>query len=332
MQDGAQDSGVTAAWTPGAAVIDAVTRPAIEAAEALIRPFIRLTPVIDLDRSELGLPPGPLTLKLEQLQHTGSFKARGAFANLLLRAVPAAGVVAASGGNHGAAVAYAAGVLGVPARIFVPTVSSAAKVSRIRSYGADLVVEGDTYSDALALSEQWAARSGAMPVHAFDQVQTMLGAGTLGLELSLQAPGATTVLAGVGGGGLLSGIAGACEGRARIVGAEPEGAPTMTEAIRAGRPVDAVTGSVAVDSLAPRQAGALTFAMIAHHADRVVLVSDEAILQAQQLLWDRLRVVAEPGACAAFAALLSGQYEAGPGERVAVVISGANTTGVRFGS
>ncbi len=332
MQDCAQDNAVTAAETPGATVIDTVTRPAIEAVETLIRRYVRLTPVLDLDRSELGLPPGPLTLKLEQLQHTGSFKARGAFANLLLRAVPAAGVVAASGGNHGAAVAYAAGVLGVPARIFVPTVSSAAKVSRIRSSGADLVVEGDTYSDALALSGQWAARSGAMPVHAFDQAETMLGAGTLGLELGRQAPGATTVLAGVGGGGLLSGIAAAYAGQARIVGAEPEGAPTMTEAMKAGRPVDAATGSVAVDSLAPRQVGALTFAMISHHAGRIVLVSDEAILRAQQLLWDRLRVVAEPGACAALAALLTGQYEAGPGEQVAVVISGANTTAVNFGS
>ena len=332
MQDCAEDSGVTAAETPGAAVIDTVTRPAIEAVAGLIRRFVRLTPVIELDRSELGLPPGPLTLKLEQFQHTGSFKARGAFANLLLRSVPAAGVVAASGGNHGAAVAYAAGVLGVPARIFVPTVSSAAKVSRIRCYGADLVVEGDTYSDALELSEQWAARSGALPVHAFDQAETMLGAGTLGLELGRQAPGATTVLAGVGGGGLLSGVAAAYAGRARIVGAEPEGAPTMTAAMKAGRPVDAATGSVAVDSLAPRQVGALTFAMISHHADRIVLVSDEAILRAQLLLWDRLRVVAEPGACAALAALLTGQYEAGPGEQVAVVISGANTTAVYFGS
>jgi threonine dehydratase len=332
MQDRVQDSGVPAAETPGAAVMNTVTRPAIEAVENLIRRFVRLTPVIDLDRAELGLPPGPLTLKLEQLQHTGSFKARGAFANLLLREVPAAGVVAASGGNHGAAVAYAAGVLGVPARIFVPTVASVAKVSRIRAYRADLVVEGETYSDALALSERWAARSGALPVHAFDQAETMLGAGTLGLELGRQAPRVTTVLAGVGGGGLLSGIAGACAGRARIVGAEPVSAPTMTEALKAGRPVDAATGSVAVDSLAPRQVGALTFAMIAHHADRVVLVSDEAILQAQQLLWDWLRVVAEPGACAALAALLTGQYEPAPGEHVAVVISGANTTAVRFGS
>ncbi len=319
------------AEAPAAPVTDSVTRTAIEAMEPLIRPFVRITPVISLDRSELGLPPGPLTIKLEQLQHTGSFKARGAFANLLMRLVPAAGVVAASGGNHGAAVAYAAGVLGIPARIFVPTVSSAAKVSRIRSYGADLVVAGATYSDALALSQRWAADSGAMPVHAFDQVETMLGAGTLALELIRQAPGATTVLAGIGGGGLLSGIAGAYSGRARIVGAEPDGAPTMTEALNAGRPVDAVTGSVAVDSLAPRQVGALTFSMISHHAERVVLVSDEAIVRSQQLLWDRLRVVAEPGACAALAALLAGRYEPGADEHVAVVVSGANTTAVNFG-
>ncbi len=309
---------------------DAITPAAVAAVEARIRSYVRCTPVITIDRADFGLPPGPLTLKLEQLQHSGSFKARGAFANLRLRDVPAAGVVAASGGNHGAAVAYAAEVLGVPARIFVPTVSSAAKVSRIRSYGADLVVEGDTYSDALAISQQWAASSGAMPVHAYDQAETVLGAGTLGLELRRQAGDVTTVLAAVGGGGLLSGIAAACAGPVRVVGVEPEGAPTMTRALQAGRPVDAVTGSVAVDSLAPRQVGELTFAMVSRHAHSVVLVSDEAIGQAQQALWDKLRVVGEPGGCAALGALLSGRYRPEPGERVAVVISGANTSAVSF--
>jgi threonine dehydratase len=309
---------------------DAITAAAVAAVEDRIRPYVRCTPVITIDRADFGLPPGPLTLKLEQLQHSGSFKARGAFANLRLRDVPAAGVVAASGGNHGAAVAYAAGVLGVPARIFVPTVSSAAKVSRIRSYGADLVVEGDTYSDALAISQQWAASSGAMPVHAYDQAETVLGAGTLALELRRQARDVTTVLAAVGGGGLLSGIAAACAGPVRVVGVEPEGAPTMTRALQAGRPVDAVTGSVAVDSLAPRQVGELTFAMVSRHAHSVVLVSDEAIGQAQQALWDKLRVVGEPGGCAALGALLSGRYRPEPGESVAVVISGANTSAVSF--
>lgn len=313
-----------------ASAAGAITPAAVMAVEGLIRPYIRCTPVISIDRADFDLPPGPLILKLEQLQHSGSFKARGAFANLTLRDVPAAGVVAASGGNHGAAVAYAAGVLGVPARIFVPVVSSAAKVSRIRAYGAHLVVEGDTYSDALAISQEWTATSGAMPVHAYDQAETVLGAGTLGLELGRQAERVTTVLAAVGGGGLLSGIAAAYAGQVRVVGVEPDGAPTMTQALKAGRPVDAATGSVAVDSLAPRQVGELTFAMVSRHAHSVVLVSDEAIVQAQQMLWDRLRVVGEPGGCAALGALLSGRYLPEPGESVAVVISGANTSAVNF--
>jgi threonine dehydratase len=319
---------VTRATTPAAA--DTLTPEAVAAVESRIRPYVRCTPVISIDRADFGLPAGPLALKLEQLQHSGSFKARGAFANLLLRDVPAAGVAAASGGNHGAAVAYAAGVLGVPARIFVPEVSSAAKISRIRGYGADLVIEGATYSDALAVSQLWVAASGAMPVHAFNQAETVLGAGTLGLELRRQAADATTVLAGVGGGGLLSGIATACDGQVQVVGVEPEGAPTMTEALAAGRPVDAATGSVAVDSLAPRRVGELTFSLVSQRVDSVVLVSDEAILQAQQALWDALRVVGEPGGCAALAALLSGRYVPEPGESVAVVVSGANTTAVNL--
>jgi threonine dehydratase len=312
-------------------VASALTSADVAAVEDRIRSFVRRTPAITVDRAEIGLPPGPLTLKLEQLQHSGSFKARGAFANLLLRDVPPAGVVAASGGNHGAAVAYAAGILGSPARIYVPEVSSAAKISRIREYGADLVIDGATYSDALALCQRWTEESGALPVHAYDQPETVLGAGTVALELRRQAPEADTVIAAVGGGGLLSGIAVGYEGRARVIGAEPEGAPTMTAALRAGRPVDAPAGSVAVDSLAPRQVGGLTFAVASALVHSIVLVSDEAIIAAQRLLWDRLRVVAEPGGCAALAALLSGRYRPEPGEHVAVVISGANTTAVDFG-
>ena len=307
-----------------------LSQASVAATETAIRPFIRCTPVVTVDRADFGLAAGPLTLKLEQLQHSGSFKARGAFANLLLRDIPEAGVAAASGGNHGAAVAYAAGVLGIPARIFVPEVSSAAKVSRIRDYGADLVVRGRTYADALAVSEAWVAESGALPVHAYDQAETILGAGTLGLELLRQAPDVSAVLAGIGGGGLLSGIATACAGQARIVGVEPEGAPTMTAALRAGGPADAPAGSVAVDSLAPRRVGALTFAVVSRQVQSVLLTSDQAITAAQRMLWDRLRVVGEPGGCAALAALLSGQYSPGPAEHVAVVISGANTTSVDF--
>jgi len=316
---------------PAITPVGALTSAAVAEVESRIRPYIRRTPVAEVDRSDFGLPAGPLTLKLEQLQHSGSFKARGAFANLLLREVPAAGAAAASGGNHGAAVAYAAGVLGVPARIFVPEVSPAAKVSRIRGYGADLVVEGATYSEAVAVSERWIAASGAMRVHAFNQPETVLGAGTVGLELRQQAPRVTTVLAAIGGGGLLSGIATACDGQVRVVGVEPEAAPTMTAALAAGRPVEAPAGGVAVDSLAPRQVGELTFQVVAQRVHAVVLVSDEAIRQAQRALWDKLRVVGEPGGCAALAALLSGRYAPEPGESVAVVVSGANTDAVNFG-
>ena len=317
--------------SPPADVAATIDRHAISSIGSLIRPYLRRTPVIRTDRADFGLPPGPLVCKLEQLQHTGSFKARGAFANLLLRDIPDAGVVAASGGNHGAAVAYAARTLGVPARIYVPEVSSAAKIARIRGYGADLVVTGETYAEALAASQEWTAASGALAVHAFDQAETILGAGTLATELRQQAPDAVTVLAGVGGGGLIAGIAAAYAGRARVVGAEPEGAPTLNAALTAGRPVDAVMGSIAVDSLAPQRVGELTFPIIVRHVAESVLVSDDAIRDTQEMLWDRLRVVAEPGGCAALAALTSGRYRPAAGETVAVVISGANTTAVDFG-
>jgi threonine dehydratase len=307
-----------------------VTSQGIRTVEPLIRPYVRRTPAITVDRAEFGLPPGPLVLKLEQLQHSGSFKARGAFANLLLRDIPEAGVVAASGGNHGAAVAFAAHTLGIRARVYVPQVSSPAKIARIRDYGAELVVVGDSYSEALAASEEWAAGSGALPIHAYDQAETMLGAGTLGLELAGQAPEAACVLAGVGGGGLLGGVTAWYAGRTQVMGAEPEGAPTFTAALRAGRPVDAEVGSIAVDSLAPRQMGELTFAILSRYAAQVVLVDDDAIRRAQHMLWERIRVVAEPGGCAALAALLSGRYQPAPGETMAVVISGANTTAVDF--
>jgi threonine dehydratase len=323
---------VTGAGVSAADAATVINRQAITAIESLIRPYLRRTPVVQVDRADFGLPPGPLVLKLEQLQHTGSFKARGAFANLLLRDIPAAGVVAASGGNHGVAVAYAARTLGVPARIYVPSVSSAAKIARIRGYGAQLVVTGSSYDDALAASQEWAASSGALTVHAFDQAETILGAGTLAAELGEQAPAAATVMASVGGGGLLAGIAAGFGGRVRVVGAEPETAPTLTYALRAGRPVDAPAGGVAADSLAPRLVGELTYPVITSHACQAVLVTDDAIREAQQLLWTALRVAAEPGGCAALAALASGVYKPAPAETVAVVISGANTTAVDFGS
>ena len=308
-----------------------IDRERIERTHSLIRPHIRLTPVMELTGADFGLSAFPLTLKLELFQHAGSFKTRGAFANLLTRANPAAGVVAASGGNHGAAVAYAAMRLGVPAHIFVPTVSSPAKISRIRAYGADLVVGGDRYADALAASQAFAARSGALPVHAFDQEETLLGQGTIGLELARQAPDLDTLLVSVGGGGLIGGIAAWCAGRPRVIGVEPETAPTLTQALAAGKPVDAEAGGIAADSLAPQRVGELMFPIARAHIARVVLVPDAAIRRAQEALWDGLRLVAEPGGAAAFSALLGGAYVPAPGERVGVLVSGGNTTAVDFG-
>ena len=308
-----------------------LSRDAIAATERMIRPFVRHTPCLGADRAEFGLTPGPLSFKLEMLQHSGSFKARGAFANLLMRDVPDAGVVAASGGNHGAAVAYAAHRLGVPATIFVPAITSAAKIARIRDSGATLMVGGERYDDALRASQHYASTTGAMPIHAFDQPETVLGQGTVGLELEADAPGTDTLLVAVGGGGLIGGIAAWSEGRTKIVAVESDGAPTLRDAFAAGTPVDAPAGGIAADSLAPRRVGELVFPILQRHVDpQVVLVSDDEIRQAQAALWSGLRVVAEPGGAAAFAALLFGHYRPTPSERVAVLVCGANTTGVSF--
>ena len=298
-----------------------VNRARIAEIEKRIRPYVRRTPVIETDG---------LTLKLELLQHSGSFKARGAFANLLTREVPPAGVVAASGGNHGAAVAYAAQKLGQTARIYVPTVSSPAKIERIRSYGADLVVTGERYADALAASEKWAAESGALQVHAFDQEPALLGQGTVGLELEEQAPQLDTLLVAVGGGGLIGGIAAWYEKRIRLVGVEPRLAPTLNNALQAGRPVDSPAGGIAADSLAPKRVGELMFPLAQKYVERVVLVEDDAIRAAQRALWESLRIASEPGGAAAYAALLSGQYRPGKTERVGVLVCGGNTAAVDF--
>jgi threonine dehydratase len=309
-----------------------IDRAAIAATERLIRPYIRHTPMIQIDAGDLGIAGEPLALKLEFLQHTGSFKPRGAFANLLTRNAPEAGVVAASGGNHGAAVAYAAMRLGLKATIFVPTVASPTKIERIRGYGAELIVGGERYADALAASDEFAARSGALVVHAYDQPETLLGQGSVGLEIEADMPEIDTLFVAAGGGGLIGGIAAWHEGRIRIVAVEPELAPTLHDALAAGGPVDAPAGGVAADSLAPRQVGTLMFPIAQRFVERVVLVSDAAIRDAQRRLWSALRIVAEPGGAAALAALTSGRYRPAPGERIAVVLCGANTTAVDFGS
>ncbi|MCA1826442.1 MAG: serine/threonine dehydratase [Myxococcales bacterium] len=303
---------------------------AIEHAERTIRPYIRRTPIVEVEGKDLGGPPGPLFLKLELLQRSGSFKARGAFANLLLRDVPKIGVVAASGGNHGAAVAFAAQTLSVPAHIFVPKISTPAKIDRIRRCGATLELVGERYADALAASEEFAARSGAMQVHAFDQDETLLGTGTLGKELDEQVPRLDVVIAAVGGGGLIGGIAAWYRGRADVVGVEPELAPTLTNALAAGKPVDAPAGGIAADSLAPRRIGERVFPIAERFVERVVLVGDEEIASAQRALWDGLRIAAEPGGAAALAAVLSGRYRPLQGQRVGIVISGGNTSAVNL--
>jgi len=305
---------------------------AIGACERVIRPYIRHTPVVTVAGGDFGVDCASITFKLELLQHSGSFKCRGAFANLLMRDVPEAGVVAASGGNHGAAVAFAARRLGVPAKIFVPRISSPAKIARIEQYAADLVVEGERYADALAASQAWLADSGAIEVHAFDQLETLLGQGTLGLELEQDAPGIESLLASVGGGGLIGGIAAWYQNRVKVIGVEPAAAPTLHEALRAGRPVDAPTGGLAADSLAPKQVGLQMFPVAQRYVSEVALVDDEAIREAQSALWNVLRVVAEPGGATAFSALLSGAYRPGLKEKVGVVISGGNTTAVDFDS
>ena len=310
------------------AVDGGVDPAAIERTRALIRPHVRRTPVIEVDGQEFGLGPCSLVLKLEYLQHAGSFKARGAFANLLLRDVPEVGVAAASGGNHGAAVALAAQRLGHPARVFVPGYSSPAKVDRIRRYGAELVVGGDDIGDSFAACTAWAAESGALQVHPYDQRETMLGTGTLATELEEQAGPLDRVLVAVGGGGLLGGIASWFAGGVDVVGVEPVDAPTLHHALAAGGPVVAPIGSLAADSLAPRRLGELVYPIAARWANRPVFVDDAAIAVAQHQLWDRLRIVVEPGGATAFASLVSGAVTPQPGERIAVILSGANTASI----
>ncbi|MER8590965.1 threonine/serine dehydratase [Mesorhizobium sp. M1182] len=307
-----------------------ITRERIAAIEPRIRPFVRHTPVLRVDMADFGRPPLPVDLKLECLQHSGSFKARGAFTNLLERPVPAAGVVAASGGNHGAAVAYAAMRLGHKATIFVPEVSPQAKLDRIRGYGAELIVGGARYAEALAASESFAEKSGALQIHAFNQEETLVGQGTLGLEIEADLPKLDTLLVAVGGGGLIGGIAAWFSGRIRIIAVEPEGAPTLHRAFEAGRPVDAPAEGIAADSLAPKRVGEMMYPIAEAFVERSILVGDDDIIAAQAALWDRVRIISEPGGAAAFAALLSGRYAPAAGERVAVLVCGANANPAKF--
>jgi len=297
---------------------------AIRAATHRIAPHIRRTPLLRLAAGDLGLP-CDIILKLELLQASGSFKPRGAFNRMLSRELPQAGVIAASGGNHGAAVAYAARALGVPAEIFVPEITGPAKRARIEAYGAKLVVGGAAYDAARQASEVRAAETGALQIHAYDQPEVLAGQGTTAMEFQADAPGLTHVLVATGGGGLIGGMAAWYAGSGvRVVSVEPEGCPTLATALREGRPVPAPVGGLAADSLGARQVGALMFAVAKDHVAEAVLVPDAAIRAAQRLLWEAARLVAEPGGATALAALLCGAWVPPAGAQVGVLVCGGN--------
>ncbi|MGI8530778.1 MAG: threonine/serine dehydratase [Geodermatophilaceae bacterium] len=299
----------------------------IEGAAERIRGRVRRTPVIDIsaDIDELGGT--PLLLKLELLQHTGSFKVRGAFNRVLTAGSPPL-LVAASGGNHGLAVAYVAQRLGLRAEIFVPATAPTVKVDGIRSMRAQVSLIGTSYAEALAASTERAERSGGLMVHAYDCTEVVAGQGTVGRELEQQAPDIDTVLVATGGGGLIGGIAAWWSGRAQVVSVEPHGAPTMHAALAAGEPVDVAVDSIAADSLGARRVGAPGFAAATRAGVVPVLVTDDDIRRARRLLWTRLRIAAEPGGATALAGLESGAYRPEPGERVAVVVCGGNASPV----
>jgi threonine dehydratase len=279
--------------------------------------------VLWLGEGALGLP-GRLTLKLELTQHTGSFKPRGAFSKLLASEVPPAGVIAASGGNFGLAVAYAAHTLGHRAEVFVPSTSPRVKAERIAASGAEVRVVDGYYDQALAASRARAEETGALVMHAYDQPEVVAGQGTLAAELSEQVPDADTVLVAIGGGGLIGGVAAWYEGRTRVIGVEPEASRCMTAALEAGRPVEVEVGGYAADSLGAALAGEIAFAIVSRWVERVVLVPDDAIREAQRRLWDAVRIFAEPGGATSLAALLSGAYVPEPNEHVVALVCGAN--------
>jgi threonine dehydratase len=305
-------------------VTDEIAQTAIEQAAARIAPHVRRTPVIDLAAGTFDGIAFPLTLKLECLQVTASFKPRGAFNRMLSAAVPASGVIAASGGNHGIAVAHAAKTLGHRAEIFVPEVISPAKVARLKELGATVNITGKVYGDALAASQKRASETGALVLHAYDQPEILAGQGTVAREFAEQAPNLDTVIVAVGGGGLIGGMAAWYRGATRLIAVEPRTSRALDAALAAGEPVDVDVSGVAADSLGARRIGALMFPLAQRFVALVALVEDAQIVAAQKALWRALRIVAEPGGAAAMAAILSGAYKPAPGERVGVLVCGAN--------
>jgi threonine dehydratase len=301
-----------------------VTPDDVEAAARRIARHVRVTPTLELSAGELPGLAHDVVLKLELLQHTGSFKPRGAFHRVLTERVPAAGVTAASGGNHGAALAHVAAALGPRAEIFGPESSPPMKAARIAGLGAHVVIGGARYDDAQAACDAHARTTGALVIHPFDHAATVAGAGTCARELERQVGGIDTVLTSTGGGGLTAGTASWFAGRARVVSVEPDTSCSMAAALAAGHPVPVEVEGLAIDSLGTRQAGAITFACCDAYGVIPLTVPDSAIHDAQRALWQGLRLVVEPGGAAALAAILSGAYRPAPDERVAVVVCGAN--------
>ncbi len=307
-----------------------ISRTEIQDAGRRIAAHVRRTPVIALEDKAFGID-AKIFFKLECLQHTGSFKPRGAFNCILSSSVPPAGVIAASGGNHGAAVAYAAQKLGRHAEIFVPTITPPAKVERLKHYGAAINITGKDYAEALAASCERAEQTGAVSIHAYDDRRVLAGQGTLGMELEEQIRSLDSVLIAVGGGGLIGGVAAWYQDRVRVISVEPERAPTLHAALASGQVVDVETGGVASDSLAARRAGELMLPIAQKFVSQALLVTDEQIVEAQKVLWQKLRLIAEPGVATAFAALLSGVYKPrSTGERVGVVLCGSNADLTKF--
>lgn len=305
-------------------MMGAISRKDISAAYARIGERIRRTPILEPGAMAFGLA-APLSLKLEFLQHAGSFKTRGAFNTMLSQTVPEIGVAAASGGNHGVAVAYAAHELGHPARIFVPAIASPAKIEAIRRHGAEIVIGGERYADAQEACDRFVAESGALRIHPFDAAATIAGQGTVALEWEEEEPELSTILVATGGGGLVSGMASWWAGSAtRVIAVEPEGSRALHAALEAGRPVDVSVESIAADSLGARNVGDLVFGICRETVDHVALVPDAAIAKAQWVLWRDCRIAVEPGGAAALAALLCGAYRPGRHERVGVLVCGAN--------
>ena len=306
-----------------------ISRKEIVEASLRIKTYVRRTPVLKVNGEDFGID-AEIFLKLEYLQHTGSFKPRGAFNCILQSDVSTAGIIAASGGNHGAAVAYASQKLGYRSEIFVPTISSPVKVNRLKDYNAQITIIGKDYAEALEASLERAKETGAVSIHAYDDERTLAGQGTVGLEFEKDVPNLDSVLVAVGGGGLIGGIAAWYQDKVKVIGVEPETARALHLSLQEGKVTEYLSSGIAADSLGARRIGDLIFPIAQQFIPEVHLVTDEEITAAQKALWQKLRIITEPGGAAAFAALLSGKYKPSPGEKVGVVLCGANADLSKF--